>query len=299
MSQATYAVEAVNLTMRYGNFEALKSLNLRLQPGKIYGLLGRNGAGKTTLLNVLTGRIFENEGEPLIFGHRAFEHLPTLKKICFIEEKGFYSSSIRVSQVLQLAAGLYPDWDADFAERLIREFELDPRKKYKQLSRGMESALGLIIGLASRAPLTIFDEPSLGLDAVIRERFYDAVIEDIAEHPRTMIISTHLIDEVSRLFEDVIIMDSGKILLKSDAVELRDRGYYISGKEADVRAAAKDCVILSEEQFGGTLILSVFSKQELLPRPGVDIQKIPLQKLFVLLINPKIHEALQKGGVIQ
>ena len=200
---------------------------------------------------------------------------------------------------MQLASGLYPNWDTQYAERLLALFELDKRKKYKQLSRGMESSLGLVIGLASRAELTIFDEPSLGLDAVVRERFYDAVIDDFAEHPRTIIISTHLIDEVSRLFEDLIIIDGGRLLLQADAVELKEKAYYISGKEQAVRAAAAGTVVMSEESFGGTLILAVYAKNGLQQTDDVEIQQIPLQKLFVLLINPQIHENLRKGGVIQ
>jgi ABC-2 type transport system ATP-binding protein len=274
-------------------------MSLKLEPNKIYGLLGRNGAGKTTLLNVLTSRLFPSSGKADVFGECSYENIEILKQICYIEEKGFYSPSVRISQVLQLASGLYPNWDSEYAERLLTLFELDRRKKYKQLSRGMESSLGLIIGLASRAPLTIFDEPSLGLDAVIRERFYDAVIDDFSEHPRTIIISTHLIDEVSRLFEDVIIIDGGKLLLQSDAAELRDKAYYISGKEDAVCAAANGLAVMSEERFGNTLILAVYANSGIKTAQDVDVQQIPMQKLFVLLINPEIQDILRKGGAVQ
>jgi ABC-2 type transport system ATP-binding protein len=295
----SFAVETQNLFMNYGSCKALDKLSLKLEPNKIYGLLGRNGAGKTTLLNILTSRIFPSSVKADVFGECAYENIEILKQICYIEEKGFYSPSVRISQVLQLAGGLYPNWDGGYAEQLLTLFELDRRKKYKQLSRGMESSLGLIIGLASRAPLTIFDEPSLGLDAVIRERFYDAVIDDFSEHPRTIIISTHLIDEVSRLFEDVIIIDGGKLLLQSDAAELRDKGYYISGKEDAVRSAANGAAVMTEERFGNTLILAVYSKAGVKTAQDVDVQQIPMQKLFVLLINPEIQGILRKDGVVQ
>jgi len=295
----SYAIEIQGLTKRYGAFKALDNMTLRLEPNKIYGLLGRNGAGKTTLLNILTGRTFATSGSAQAFGKRAYENVDILKRICFIEEKGFYSNAIRISQVLELASGLYPNWDRAYAERLVALFEMDKQKKYKQLSRGMESSLGLIIGLASRAPLTIFDEPSLGLDAVIRERFYDAVIEDFSTHPRTIVISTHLIDEVSRLFEDVIIVDGGRVLLRSNALELKERAHYLSGKEQDVRAAAQGAVTMHEEQFGNTLILSVLAKDEIRAAADVDIQPMPLQKLFTYLIDPEIYKVLQKGGVLQ
>ena len=294
-----YAVTIDSVTKRYGAFKALDNMSMSLEPGRIYGLLGRNGAGKSTLLNILTGRIFASAGHAYVFGKSAYENVDILKQICFIEEKGFYASTVTVSQALRLASGLYPDWDQAYAENLVSLFELDKRKKYKQLSRGMESSLGLIIGLASRAQLTIFDEPSLGLDAVIRERFYDAVIEDIAEHPRTMILSTHLIDEVSQLFEDVIIMDGGRMLLKSNCVELKEKAYYLSGKAEDVRAAAKDSLTMHEESFGNTLILSVLAQKGIGKSGNVDVQPMPLQKLFVWLIDPQTQETLKKGGVLQ
>ena len=294
-----YAVEFMNISKKYGSFNALNDISVNLEPNKIYGLLGRNGAGKTTLLNVLSSRIFPSTGQSRVFGKHVYENIDILKQICLIEEKGFYDSSMKVWQALELARGLYPNWDTQYADHLLNLFELDKKKKYKQLSRGMESSLGLIIGLASRAPLTIFDEPSLGLDAVLRERFYEAVIEDYTEHPRTMIISTHLIDEVSRLFEDVIIIDSGNILLKTNATELKEKAYFVSGQESIVREVAKDGMIMHEESFGTTLILSVYGENRLREVPNVDIQPMPLQKLFVHLINPKIHETLKKGGVIQ
>ncbi len=299
MPNMHYAVEIQGLTKRFGAFQALNNMSLRLEAGKIYGLLGRNGAGKTTLLNILSARIFATSGDALVFGHAAYEHVDTLKNICFIEEKGLYHAGMRVWQALQLSSGLYPHWDEAYAQRLLKLFELNPKKKYKELSRGMESALGLIIGMASRAPLTIFDEPSLGLDAVIRERFYQALIEDYSEHPRTIIISTHLIDEVSGLFEDVVIIDGGKLLLSTDCADLRSRAFYLSGKESDVRAAAEGCVILSEERIGGTLILSVLTQTALPASPTVEKQSIPLQKLFTQLINPDLQAQLKKGGVIQ
>ena len=297
--QNNFAVEFAGVTKKYGTFKAADDVRLQLEPNKIYGLLGRNGAGKTTLLNILSARLFATSGQTTVFGQSPYENIDILKQICLVEEKGFYGPTFTVRQVLRLAAGMYPTWDEAYAARLLDIFELDKKKKFKQLSRGMESSLGLIIGLASRAPLTIFDEPSLGLDAVIRERFYDEVLNDFMEHPRTIIISTHLIDEVSRLFEDVIIVDSGKVLLKSNATDLREKAFFLSGQEEAVRKAANGAIVMSEEHFGGTLIQSVFAKNGMQPAPGVDIQPMPMQKLFVHLINHNIHDALRKGGVLQ
>ena len=191
------ALELQDLTYRYGKNTALDDVNLRLPAGHIYGLLGRNGAGKTTLLNVLSATLFPQKGRALIFGHKAFEHTETLRRLCVVREKTAYPKNLRVGDALYACAGLYPNWDGEYALALLDRFELSPKKRFRQLSRGMESSLGLVIGLASRADLTIFDEPSLGLDAVARERFYETLLHDFADHPRTLIISTHLIDEVA------------------------------------------------------------------------------------------------------
>ena len=293
------AVELKNLSKIYGSHAAVDSMNLTLEANKIYGLLGRNGAGKTTMLNILTGRIFASGGEAIVFGNRAYENIETLKKICFIEEKGFYANGIRINQVLRLAADIYPGWDAEFAAELIRMFELDTKKTYKQLSRGMESILGLIIGLASRAPLTIFDEPSLGLDAVVREKFYDILIEDFSQNPRTVIISTHLIDEVSRVFEEIIIVDRGRVLIRENSDELRQKCFFLSGNPENVRRAAEGNLVLTEESFLGTLTLTVWATDRIRENPDLLIQPVPLQKLFMLMNESHIQKKLKERGIIE
>jgi len=282
-----YAIEIQDLTKRYGSFKALDNMTLRLEPNKIYGLLGRNGAGKTTLLNILTGRAFATSGSAQAFGKRAYENVDILKRICFIEEKGFYSNTIRISQALELASGLYPNWDRAYAERLVSLFEMDKRKKYKQLSRGMESSLGLLVGLASRAELTVFDEPSLGLDAVARERFYSEILREMESHPRTVIISTHLIDEVSQLFEDVVIIDKGRVLSFQPIGDLLATAVMLSGPAQDVSKAAANYRQIHEESLAGVSVATVLLEGK--PRPtdmdfdNIRVSPVPLQKLFVYM----------------
>ena len=148
---AVPALELKELTYRYGKNTALDDVRLQLPAGHIYGLLGRNGAGKTTLLNVLSATLFPQKGEALIFGHKAFERVETLKRLCVVREKTAYPKNLRVQDALFACAGLYPNWDQNYAEELLDRFELPPKKRFRQLSRGMESALGLVIGLAAGA----------------------------------------------------------------------------------------------------------------------------------------------------
>src|SRR6266536_2254379 len=197
-------VEAECLTKRFGDLTAIDSISFSLEAGKIYGLLGRNGSGKTALLRLLTAQLFATGGTLLVFGEQPYENRRVLSQICFMKENQQYPKRWRVGDVLAMAASFFPRWDADYASALSKDFQLPLTRKVRSLSRGALSALGIVVGLASRAPLTIFDEP-LGLDVVARSLFYERLLDDYVEHPRTILVSTHLIDEVSRLLEQLLI----------------------------------------------------------------------------------------------
>lgn len=282
------AIECRDLSKSFRKVEALKNINLTLEEGKVYGLLGRNGAGKTTLLNLLCCQIMRDSGEIKVFGEEVFENTRALENICLVKEKELPIEDQRISRILKTASILYKDWDEGYKDFLVKEFNLDVKKKYKNLSRGMKSILGVIIGLASNVRITIFDEPSLGLDAAVRDKFYSLLLKDYEERKRTIILSTHLIDEVSSLFEEVIILDEGKIQLKEELPILLDKARFLSGREENIMPAIKDKRILHREAFGSTSIVGVlgdFSSRELeeLRENNVDISPMPLQKLFIYL----------------
>jgi ABC-2 type transport system ATP-binding protein len=146
---------------------------------------------------------------------------------------------------------LFPRWDADLAAALVADFDLPERRPIKKLSRGMTSAVGIVLGLASRAPVTLFDEPYLGLDAVARQLFYDRLLADYAEHPRTVVLSTHLIEEIAGLLEHVLLLDHGRVLLDADAESLRGSALTVSGPSAAVQAFARQHELLHTESLGG------------------------------------------------
>lgn len=280
--QQPYAIELQGLTHKYGHYMALDNLNLQLPAGKIYGLLGRNGAGKSTLINILIAGMRQTAGKALVFGEQTYERRGALSQLCVVREKGMFPPFIRIRQALASCAELYPNWDKDYAEQLLKLFQLNPKKRYKQLSRGMESSLGLIIGLASRAPLTVFDEPSLGLDAVARENFYSELVRDVDRHPRTVVISTHLIDEVARMFEDVIIIDKGRLLAYAPIKQLLSTAVIVSGDEQLVKAAIGGRELLHEERLSSMYAASVrIEPGETFE--GVAVEPLPLQRLFVYL----------------
>ena len=229
----SHVVEVSHLTKAYGNVTAVNDVSFSIEANRIYGLLGRNGAGKTTIMQILTAQIFATSGEVKVFGEAPYENSRVLNQVCFIKESQKYPNNLRVIDVLELAALFFPNWDADYALALIDDFQLPLRRKMKALSRGMHSAAGVVVGLASRAPLTIFDEPYLGLDAVARTLFYDQLLEDYTEHPRTVILSTHLIDEVSRMLEHILVIDQGKLIIDEEAETLRGRAFTVVGATAE------------------------------------------------------------------
>ncbi|MDO3409396.1 ABC transporter ATP-binding protein [Saccharibacillus sp. CPCC 101409] len=285
----TDVLKCSSLVKAYGRTEAVKSLNLNLNEHTIYGLLGRNGAGKTTLLDMITGGLFPDGGEIRVHG-QALRRGEVPRQTCYVREKNFYPGGAKVGEVLNMASTFYPDWDSALAERLLGEFKLNSRKKMRQLSRGMESLVGNIVGLASRAPLTIFDEPVLGLDVLMRERFYRVLLEDYAEYPRTILLSTHLIDEIATVVERVYIMESGDILLNEEVEQIRERAYLVNGSGGAVEAFTSGRRVLYRENYGSHTIAALYGeigaeeRREAQSR-GIEFDGLPLQKFFAYLIE--------------
>ncbi|HHV45316.1 MAG TPA: ABC transporter ATP-binding protein [Tissierellia bacterium] len=271
-------------------------MNLNLEENKIYGLLGRNGDGKTTLLNIISNQIRKTSGEVKLYGENVFENPKQVKNICIVKDSGFGMEEIKVKKIFEAARMLYKNWDEEYKNQLVKEFDLNVRKKYNKLSRGNQTKVGLIVGLASRAKLTIFDEPSLGLDAATRYKFYNLLLEDFENNPRTIIISTHLIDEVANLFEEVIILKDGQVYIKDEVANILKKGYFLNGKEENIIPVIRNKNIIHREEFGNSIIIGIFDdlderEKSMLRQNNVEISQIPLQKLFIYLTeNP------YKGG---
>ena len=284
----TAVIEVQNLTKRYKEKRALDNISLAVEGGAIYGLLGRNGAGKTTLMSILTAQNFESSGSVKVFGEHPYENAHVLSRICFVRESQKYPDDAYPKHAFKAASMFFPNWDQAFADELIAEFQLPMKQTIKKLSRGQLSAVGVIIGLASRAEITFFDEPYLGLDAVARQIFYDRLVEDYSEHPRTVILSSHLIDEVSNLIEKVIVIDDGRILLNEDTDAVRDRAVTIVGDAAKVEAWASGREILHREALGRVASITVFGTLSAAERAdvtaaGLDLTPVSLQQLVVRL----------------
>ena len=286
----TGVLQARGLCKSYKDKQVLHNLDLTIQPGKIYGLIGRNGAGKTTLLGILTAQNTRNSGEVTYNGQEVWENQQALNDICFSRELQstmiYGRNNLKIKHYLKSAAIYYPHWDSAYAQRLLEEFKLDPKKKIYQLSKGQLSMVTILIALASCAPITILDEPVAGLDVVMRERFYQLLLEDFSKTNRTFIVSTHIIEEAASVFEQVIILDEGKILENCPTEELIDQFRYISGREDEVDRVCNGLEVLSVHQMGRHKTVAVRGsgvKLEQARQADVDIVPMNLQNVFVAL----------------
>lgn len=287
----TLGIEVDDVSLTFGDVKALDGLSFRLDGGKIYGLLGRNGSGKTSLLSLLAAFRKPTAGQIRIGGAAPFENAEVVRQVCLIRESGDFYDNERVSSVLRAASDLRSTWDAAYAEKLLERFKLPVRKRTQTLSRGQKSALGIVLGLASRAPVTMFDESYLGLDAPSRYAFYDELLADYADQPRTVVISTHLIEEVSSLFEEVIILDEGRLVAQEEADVLRSRGTAVTGAADVVDTFVAGMTVLGEQRLGPTKSVTVYGELEpdqirAAKMAGLELGPVSLQDLFVHLTTP-------------
>jgi ABC-2 type transport system ATP-binding protein len=283
-------IELRDVSVRYGSTVAVEGIDLDLPTGKIYGLLGRNGSGKTSLLSALASFRRPSCGTVRVDGRDAFENPAVMRQTCFIRDTLDANDADKVRALMCFASWMRPGWDADYAARLLDLFEINPRKRASSLSRGQKSAVGVVLGLASRAPLTILDETYLGMDAVARAAFYRELLEDYLAHPRTIILSTHLIEEVADLFERVIIIDRGRLLLHQETDELRGRGVTVTGPAAAVGEFATGRTVFGEQSLGGVRAVTLDWR----PEPadlargesaGLTFGPVGIQDLFVHLTS--------------
>lgn len=283
------AIQIRNVTKRYKDITALDQVSFSFEYGKIYGFLGRNGAGKSTLINIIANRIFADSGEILIDGISAKENMSVHEKIFCMSEVDLYNTSLKVKELFKWINRFYDSFHLELAFEIAEKFNLDLNKRFKALSKGYQSIFKLTVALSLQVPYVIFDEPVLGLDANHRELFYELLLKDYEKNERTIIIATHLIEEVANLIEEVVLIDKGKILLQENVNSLLESGYGVSGLSSEVDAYCKEKNVIGYEELGNLKIAYVLGeKTPLSPKGNLTISTMNLQKLFVKLT--------EKGG---
>jgi len=276
-----------DIVKKYGKKEVLNDVNLTLEKGKIYGLIGRNGAGKTTLLSIISAQNPATSGTITLDGEQIWENQNALDNICFSRElnpvMGNGAAGLKIKEYLKIAAMYFPNWDNEMAKDLVKEFELNIKDRIVKLSKGMMSMITIIVAMASKAEFTFLDEPVSGLDVVMREYFYKLLLEEYTLSGRTFVISTHIIEEAADVFEEVIIIRDGKIILKENTQELIAKAFRVSGKAEDVDAVTGGFELHQVENTGRGKGVTVILKdgQKLKEGFDVSVQPLNLQNVFL------------------
>src|SRR5437899_9300861 len=209
-------IEVTELTRRFDSKTALDSVSLSMPRGAVYGLVGANGAGKTTLIKHILGLLRAERGSVRVFGlDPVAEPVAVLSRIGYLSEENDLPGWMGVDELIRYTSAFYPKWDDAYAEELRRAFALDPAAKIKDLSRGQKARMGMLIALAHRPELLVLDEPSSGLDPIVRRDILGAVIRTIADEGRTVLFSSHLLNEVEEVADHVTMIDHGRVALSA------------------------------------------------------------------------------------
>ncbi|WNS43332.1 ABC transporter ATP-binding protein [Paenibacillus sp. MMS20-IR301] len=284
--EATLELSHVSKVFRGG--QGVHDVSFTLEPQVIHGLIGANGSGKSTLLSLIAGQRLPDKGLITYGGGQIQHQAAALQQICLIKTSERSWSNYSLKEIFSFASILFPRWDGQLARELLDRFQLNSRKNYQQLSRGGQSMAGIIVGLASRAPLTLLDEPVTGLDASMREIFYRTLLEDYSSAPRTFVVTTHLIEEAENLFEQMIYLRRGRVDFQGPVEEFAPGASYASGPATVLEKLLTDARLLHSERLGGKLLLALEqlsdpAERRMLQDQGVELSPVPLQKLFVYL----------------
>lgn len=247
----TNAIDLHNISRTFGRARALDGVSLGIPQNSICGLLGRNGAGKTTIMSIVAGQDRPTSGRVDVLGERPFENEAVLSRISFVRDNQRYPDNYRLHHVLRIAPAFAPNWDADVADELVDGFRIPARTPIKKFSRGQLSSVAIVLGLASRAPITLLDEPYLGLDVTARALFHDMLLRDYTAHPRTVVLSTHLIEESEALFDRVVIVDRGRIRADVASHETGELAFTLSGARDAVDELSAGRLVLKSHTVAG------------------------------------------------
>ncbi|AUD79436.1 multidrug ABC transporter ATP-binding protein [Kangiella profundi] len=273
-------IEAKGLNKKYGNFKALDNVSFELESGRILGLIGPNGAGKTTLLKSLLG-LTPFEGELNIFGldpHKQRDEL--MKRVCFIADVAVLPRWIKVSQAIDFVEGVHPRFSRELCEKYLEQTKIKRNSRVKSLSKGMVVQLHLALIMAIDADLLILDEPTLGLDILFRKSFYEQLLNDYFDDNRTIIITTHQVEEIEHILSDLIFIQDGKIVLDDSMDAIADSYFEVMVEKEFEEAALAMKPLNVREVFGQKVCLFSGIAKEQLQELG-KVRKPSVADLFV------------------
>lgn len=224
-----------NLTKSYGHKKALDQLSVTIEKHKLTGLIGRNGAGKTTLLKVIAGFMKKTSGDIRVFSEDPFNNLFVSANTIFVDDQMNFPPVLTLADILKEMSRFYEKWDDEFAYRLFDYFSFHKNEYHTNLSKGKKSTFNMIVGLASRCALTIYDEPTTGMDVATRQDFYRVLLKDYLAHPRSIIVSSHHIEELEHILENILLIDNGKKIFHKPIDELKQYAIGITGQTSTIQ----------------------------------------------------------------
>ena len=280
----TSLVNAQSVSKHFGSVRAVDNVSFEIEKGRILGLIGPNGAGKTTLLKAVLG-LTDCEGDLSVLGFDPFKQRKKLmQNICFIADVAVLPRWIKVSQILDYVEAIHPNFTRSRAEELLQQTKVRPGAKVKELSKGMVTQLHLSIIMAIDAKLLVLDEPTIGLDILFRKEFYANLLNDYFDQERTILITTHQVEEIENLLTDVMFINDGKILLDSSMETLSDTYVELSASGEGAQKARGLGPIAENEMFGKTIMLFEGVSRDHLEGLG-DIRIPSVADLFVAKIK--------------
>ena len=277
-------IELNQVTKRYGQASILKNITLTIDEPGIYCLLGRNGAGKTTLLKSIAGYQNITSGSIKVDGKEITTS--TLDTgVSYIENFAKHFN-LPVRKLLKIASEVNPSYDYNFASEMMERFELDGKKKFNHLSLGMKTMVSTIICLASSKEVILLDEPVLGFDAIMRVEFYDMLTESFKKHPRIIIVSTHIIEEIAKTIDKLIIIDKGSIRFFDTLQSVGTKAFSVSGLQRDVETATRGLKVIGQDTVGGLVTCCIFDTppQE---SASIEVRPLSLQDFFIQMVGHK------------
>jgi ABC-2 type transport system ATP-binding protein len=289
------SIEARGLRKTYGTTIALDGVNLRVEEGRILGLIGPNGAGKTTALDAILGLI-PYQGELKVLGRDPWSERDLLMRdVCFIADVAVLPRWMRVSQALDYVAGVHPRFDRAKAEAFLARTDIKRASKVRQLSKGMVAQLHLALVMAIDAKLLVLDEPTLGLDILYRKQFYDSLLNDYFDHTRTIVVTTHQVDEIQDVLTDLMFINRGRIVLECSMEQYEARYLELMVQPEHLAAAQALKPIHARQMFGRSILLFDNVDRQQLAALG-DVRMPSIADLFVAVMG---NQAGPAQGVAQ
>jgi ABC-2 type transport system ATP-binding protein len=288
-------IEARGLRKSFGKTIALDDVNLRVEEGRILGIIGPNGAGKTTALNAILG-LTPYQGELRVLGRDPWtERDQLMRDVCFIADVAVLPRWIKVSQALDYVAGVHPRFDRAKAEAFLARTTIRRDSKVKQLSKGMVAQLHLALVMAIDAKLLVLDEPTLGLDLLYRKQFYDSLLNDYFDRNRTIVVTTHQVEELQHVLTDLMFMDRGRIVLDCSMEEIESRYVELEAHPGQVAAARALKPIHEREVLGRSVLLFDRVDRQQLAALG-NVHTPTIADLFVAVVGN--HAAGAQGAAV-